>query len=210
MSRTAGILLTAVSLLLSGCGINHTVSKVIFDDIYRLKDADNIEFAFSKDSMLVVSQKGIYELAESSTGEPLLRICLADISRELPEDYDFTEYRMKKQQKQIILTLATDAFELDANPMVLSYLEGEDGLLSGSAFEGVYQIGADTDSYQYLFEEDGSVVLQIRQRYYADEGRITLSDHGGSTDYLYKAEEDTLVIQNLKGEPILNLERMEE
>lgn len=73
--------------------------------------------------------------------------------------------------------------------MLLFPLKGTDGLLSGACFNGRYQIGRADDSYQYIFKEDGQVTMQVKQHYYADGKDMTLSDHAGSTDYIYERSE---------------------
>lgn len=203
------IVLLAVILMLSGCGTGKfRKSEVIFSDTYYLEDADNMEFVFSDDSTLTVRQKGIYELAESEEGEAVVRICLDDISRELPEDYNFTEYLIREADTHITLTFTTEEFNLDANPMLLFFSGGEDGLLSGEYFDGTYQIGEENASYLYMFEKDGSITMRVNERYYADrQGNMTLSDHASSTRYLYEAAADTLIIKNMKEEAILNLKK---
>ena len=45
-----------------------------------------MEFHFTKDSSLYVWHTGIYELGENEDGKPIVRICLDDTKRELPED----------------------------------------------------------------------------------------------------------------------------
>lgn len=203
------IVLLAVILMLSGCGTGKfRKSEVIFSDTYYLEDTDNMEFVFSDDSTLTVRQKGIYELAESEEGEAVVRICLDDISRELPEDYNFTEYLIREADTHITLTFTTEEFNVDANPMLLFFSGGEDGLLSGEYFDGTYQIGEENASYLYMFEKDGSITMRVNERYYADrQGNMTLSDHAGSTRYLYEAAADTLIIKNMKEEAILNLKK---
>ena len=206
------IVLLAVILMLSGCGTGKfRKSEVIFSDTYYLEDTDNMEFVFSDDSTLTVRQKGIYELAESEEGEAVVRICLDDISRELPEDYNFTEYLIREADTHITLTFTTEEFNLDANPMKLFLLEGEDGLLSGEYFDGTYQIGEGGESYQYIFEKDGSIAMRVEERYYADQkGKMTLSDHAGSTKYLYETNGDTLILKNMKGDAVLILIKEED
>ena len=206
------IVLLAVILMLSGCGTGKfRKSEVIFSDTYYLEDTDNMEFVFSDDSTLTVRQKGIYELAESEEGEAVVRICLDDISRELPEDYNFTEYLVREAKTHITLTFTTEEFNLDANPMKLFLLEGEDGLLSGEYFDGTYQIGEGGESYQYIFEKDGSIDMRVEERYYADQkGKMTLSDHAGSTKYLYETNGDTLILKNMKGDAVLTLIKEED
>ncbi len=207
MNRSTGMLIMiTMTILLSGC-VNgrFQTTKVRIDGVYRLEDADNMEFTFSENSTLVVLQKGIYELEENEEGEPVVRICLDDISRELPEDYSFTDYLLEDGGEYVALTLTTDEFDLDANPMLLFLLKGTDGLLSGAYFDGIYQIGREGDSYQYIFQKDGQVTMQIKQYYYADGKEIKLSDHAGSTEYLYELSEDKLILKNQKEEPILTL-----
>lgn len=209
MGRVMFIL--AAAFFLSGCGKEGwKESKVMFDGEYQLENADNMTFTFSEDSTLTIVQNGIYELGETDEGEPVVRICLDDITRELPEDYNFTEYLLKEVDGHIVLTYTTEEFSLDANPMALFLLDGEDGLLSGEYFEGTYQIGDDGDSYQYFFREDGSVTMQVRERYYAERGEITLYDHAGKTRYLYEETEDSLVLKNRKQEPALILVKEQE
>ncbi len=193
---------------LSGCGGGKfRDSKVIFEGTYYLEDTENMKFVFSEDSTLTVMQEGIYEMTENEEGEPVIRICLDDISREMPEDYGFTEYRMREADDSVALTYTTDAFQLDENPMLLFHLEGEDGLLLGACFDGTYQIGEGGESYQYIFEKDGGITMQVEERYYADKGKLTLTDHAGSTHYLYEASEDTLMIRNRKEELIMTLRK---
>lgn len=199
------------ALLASGCGAGeeYPESEILFDGTYKLEGADNMEFTFDNDSTLTIWQEGLYSLEERE-GEPVVRICLDDTSRELPEDYSYTDYRLKQEGRRTILTYVSEEFSLDASPMVLVALKGEDGLLSGSAFNGTYQIGEDGDSYQYIFKKDGSIIMQVREHYFADETRMTLSDHAGSTDYLYEATGQGLTLMNQESEPILVLVKQEE
>ena len=209
MNKATSQAIITAALFFAGCGRGkYPPSEVTFEAVYHLEDAENMEFVFGADSTLTVSQTGVYELSENEEGEVILRICLDDTSRELPEDYNFTEYLVRKEDGHVILTFTTEEFNLDTNPMILYPLNGRDGLLSGDAFDGSYQIGGDGDSYQYIFAEDGSVVLQVEEYYYAGKnGRMTLKDHAGSTKYLYEATENTLTIKNRRGEPVLNLEK---
>lgn len=199
------------ALFASGCGAGeeYPESEILFDGTYRLEGADNMEFTFGDDSTLTVWQEGLYRFGERE-GEPVVSICLDDTSRELPEDYAFTDYRLKQEGRRTILTYVSDEFSLDASPMVLVPLKGEDGLLSGSAFDGTYQIGEDGDSYQYIFKEDGGVIMQVRGHYFADGTRMTLSDHAGSTDYLYEETGQGMTLMNQESEPVFVLIRQEE
>lgn len=212
MKKGTAAAMMAVTLCFCGCGKGKLPpSEVVFEDVYHLADAENMKFEFRADSTLTVSQKGIYELDENEDGDVVLRICLDDTGRELPEDYNFTGYLVRREDGHLVLTFTTEEFNLDANPMLLFSLGGEDGLLSGSPFCGSYQIGEDGDSYQYIFEEDGTVVLQVEEFYYAGkDGQMTLRDHAGSTKYLYETSENRLIIKNRKGEPVLTLEKEEE
>ena len=49
--------------------------------------------------------------------------------------------------------------------------------------------------------------MLFRSEYYdaKKDGNITLADHAGRTKYVYEATEQTLVIKNRKGDPVLNL-----
>ncbi len=207
MNKAAGAALIMTALFLPGCGrYSYPPSEVIFEDVYYFEGMENMEFDFRADSTLTVSQKGIYELEKDGGGEAVVRICLDDISRELPEDYNFTEYTARREDGHIILTFTSEEFSLDTNPMKLTPLQGEDGLLSGKRFDGTYQIGEDGDSYQYIFKEDGSAVLQVKEYYNAQkDGSLVLADHAGRTNYMYESSGDTLVIKNRKGELILAL-----
>ncbi len=208
MSRTINLLLLTVMLLLSGCGKEkYPASEVIFEDRYSLGSAENMEFVFSKDSTLIVRQWGIYELSKNASGEAMVRICLDDIERELPEDYTFSEYLIKEEKRHIVLTYTSEGFDMDSNPMQLYLLEGDDGLRSDAAFDGTYQIGEDGDSYRYIFEKDGSITMQIVERYHADRDHMILVDHAGSTEYLYEKSDDTLILKNNQEEPVLTLIR---
>ena len=64
-------------------------------------------------------------------------------------------------------------------------------------------------NYQYIFKEDGQVTMQVKQHYYADGKDMTLSDHAGSTDYIYERSEDSLVLKNTQEEPVLTLVKVE-
>ncbi len=206
MSRMINLLLLAVILLLSGCGKQkYPVSEVIFEDRYSLEGAENMEFVFSKDSTLVVRQWGIYELKENASGEAVVRVCLDDIDRELPEDYNFSEYLIREEKEHIVLTYISEELDGDSNSMRLYFLDGDDGLRSDAAFDGAYQIGEDGDSYQYIFEKDGSITMQIAEHYYADHDHMILVDHAGSTEYLYEKSDDVLILKNMNEEPILTL-----
>lgn len=208
MGRIMNLLLLTVILLMSGCGRErYPVSELIFEDRYSLEGAENMDFIFSKDSTLVVRQRGIYELSKNASGDPIVRICLDDISRELPEDYNFTDYLIREEKDHIALTYTSEEFDMDSGSMQLYLLEGEDGLRSDGMFDGIYQIGEDGDSYQYVFEKNGDITMQIKERYYADQEHMILVDHAGSTEYLYEQSEDKLILKNMKEEPILTLIR---
>lgn len=208
MGRIMNLLLLTVILLMSGCGRErYPVSEVIFEDRYALEGAENMDFIFSKDSTLVVRQRGIYELSKNASGDPVVRICLDDISRELPEDYNFTDYLIREENDHIALTYTSEEFDMDSGSMQLYLLEGEDGLRSDGMFDGIYQIGEDGDSYQYVFEKNGDITMQIEERYFADQEHMILVDHAGSTEYLYEQSEDKLILKNMKEEPILTLIR---
>lgn len=207
MYKVSGMAILLAMVFLSGCAKQkYPPSEVILEGEYSLEGMENMEFDFRADSTLTVSQNGVYELGKNGEGDTLVRICLDDISRELPEDYSFTEYLAREEDGHIILTYTSEEFSLDTNPMKLTPLEGKNGLLSGDLFDGSYQIGEDGDSYQYRFREDGTVVLQVKESYYAKkDGSITLADHAGRTKYSYEASENTLVLKNRKGETVLNL-----
>lgn len=202
------MVLLIACLSLSGCqGVRFKDSKEIFDAAYKIENMENMEFTFSKDSTLTVRQEGIYELGENEAGERVVKICLDDIDRELPEDYNFTEYLLKEEKDHIVLTYTTEEFDLDANPMTLYFLKGENGLMAGKYFAGAYQIGTGGDSYQYIFREDGGITMQVKEHYYADKGEMTLSDHEGSTKYQYEFSEDMFILKNRKGETVLTLQK---
>ncbi len=206
MGRTIHLLLLTVILLASGCGREkYPVSEVILEDRYALEGAENMEFVFSKDSTLVVRQRGIYELSENASGEAMVRICLDDIDRELPEDYNFTEYLIKEEEKHIALTYTSEEFDMESSPMQLYLLEGDDGLRSDELFDGAYQIGEDGDSYRYIFEKNANITMQITEHYYADSNHMILVDHAGSTEYLYEISDEGLILKNMNEEVILTL-----
>lgn len=206
MSRILCPLFVTGILFMTGCGNGkYPESEVIFEGRYALDGAENMDFVFSKDSALTVRQRGIYELSENASGEAVVRICLDDISRELPEDYNFTDYLIKEEKDYVTLTYTSDEFDMNSNSMRLYPLEGEDGLRSDQMFDGSYQIGEDGDSYQYVFEKDGDVTMQIKERYFADKEHMILVDHAGSVEYLYEQSEDTLLLKNMKEEPVLTL-----
>ncbi|MBO5303159.1 MAG: hypothetical protein J6A92_03820 [Lachnospiraceae bacterium] len=194
-------------VLFTGCGFleEYTKSEVVLDGEYKLENVDNMTFSFKEKSRLIVRQTGIYEFAENAEGKLVVRICLDDISRELPEDYSFTEYLVQKNGLYTELVYTSAEFDLDTSPMVFVPVKGKDGLLTGDYFTGTYQIGTESDSYQYKFQKDGTLTMQINQQYYADEEKVTLSDSAGSTEYLYEKTEESLVLKNKKEEPILVL-----
>lgn len=194
-------------VLLTGCGFleSHPRSEVVLDGEYKLENVDNMTFSFKKESQLIVRQTGIYEFAQNADGKLMVRICLDDISRELPEDYGFTEYLVQKDGLYTELVYTSKEFDLDASPMLFVPVKGKDGLCTGEYFTGTYQIGTESDSYQYKFEKDGTLIMQIEQQYYADEEKVTLSDSAGSTEYLYENTDEKLIIKNKEEEPILVL-----
>lgn len=209
MQKKVGALMVLMlgMTVLTGCGEedNYPKSEVIIDETYKLDGTDNMEFAFSKNSTLTVLQEGIYELKTNAEGKPMVRICLDDISRELPEDYGFTEYLLQEDGGNTVLTFTSEEFSLDTSPMILVPLKGKDGLLEGENFDGTYQIGRDGDSYQYIFEKDGTVTMKIKQHYYADKTKMTLSDDASTTEYYYEETEGKLILKNMQNEPVLEL-----
>ncbi len=196
------------AMLLSGCGSSeeYPKSEIIFEGEYVLEGTENIEFIFYKDSTLKVVQSGVYEFSKGENGN-LLRICFDDTSRELPEDYSYTDYQVEQKGRYVYLTFFSENVEEEQQPMMLKLLSGTDGLAGGEYFTGTYQIGRDGDSYQYIFSEDGTVVLQIKERYYAKDDSLTLSDDSGSTDYKYELTDEQMKINNLMGETILSLRK---
>lgn len=207
MKRYRRMLLLLFVLIFPGCGKGYPRSEIVFDAAYYLEGTENICFDFSKDSKLEIAQKGVYELTTDEKGTQLVRICLDDVNRELPEDYHYTEYRLREQKEYVELVYTSTEFDLDSTPMILIPMKGEHGLTSGEWFNGVYQIGEDGDSYQYVFEEDGTVTMRIEAHYYADKERMRLSDHAGDTEYLYECSEDRMTLKNTQEEMILNLIR---
>ena len=202
----AGLLLGLA--VLTGCGVSgrNPESEVTWEGTYRLQGADNMEFTFASDSTLTVCQSGVYELV-SQGGRPVVRICLDDTARELPEDYSYTDYLVEEQDEELLLTYTSEEFDLDQSPMTLVPLKGKNGLTGRKFFEGSYQIGDSGDSYQYMFHKDGTMAMQIKETYFADGEQITLADHTGKTAYRYEDTNQTLILSDQQGKPILVLEK---
>ena len=192
---------------ITGCGKarEHPASQVIIEGEYRQKGIDNIDFIFSRDSTLKVVQSGVYGFGENSDGEDILKMCFDDTSRELPEDYNYTNYVIESDRRYVYLTL--DMAEEDIKPMALRLLKGTEGISEGEPFSGTYQIGGEGNDYQYIFSEDGTVLMEINEYYYIEGEKLTLSDSSGSTDYRYELTEEQITINNLLGETILSLEK---
>lgn len=191
-----------------GCGRakeERPVSQVIIEGEYRQKGTDNIDFIFTRDSTLRVVQSGVYDFGKNSDGQDILRMCFDDISRELPEDYNYTNYVIESDRRYVYLTL--DGAKGDAKPMALRLLKGTEGISRGELFSGTYQIGGEGNDYQYIFSEDGTVLMEINEYYYIEGEKLTLSDSSGSTDYRYELTEEQITINNLLGETILSLEK---
>ena len=91
--------------------------------------------------------------------------------------------------------------------MALRLLKGTEGISGGKPFSGTYQIGREGNDYQYIFSEDGTVLMEINEYYYIEGEKLTLSDSSGSTDYRYELTEEQITINNLLGETILSLEK---
>lgn len=201
-------------ILLSGCGKSqeHPISQVILEGEYRVEGVENINFTFYKDSTLKVEQSGIYEFGKNSHGKSILKICFDDITRELPEDYNYTEYLVEWDRRYVYLTLDADSSgdleqEEKQKPMALRLLKGTEGISKGEPFSGTYQIGRQGSDYQYIFSQDKSVLMQIHEYYYIQGEKLTLSDSSGSTDYKYELTDNQIKINNLLGEKILSLEK---
>ncbi|MDE6905167.1 MAG: hypothetical protein K2P76_09595 [Lachnospiraceae bacterium] len=199
-------------ILLSGCGKSqeHPISKVILEGQYGVEGVENIIFTFYKDSTLKVEQSGIYEFGKNSQGKNILKICFDDITRELPEDYNFTEYLVDWDRRYVYLTLDVEPAgdseqEEKPKPMALRLLKGTEGISKGEPFSGTYQIGGEGSDYQYIFSKDGRVLMEIYEYYYIEEEKLTLSDSSGSTDYTCVLSENQIKINNLLGENILSL-----
>ena len=199
-------------IFLSGCGKSqeHPASQVILEGEYRVEGVENIVFTFYKDSTLKVEQSGIYSFGENSQGKDLLKMCFDDTSRELPEDYSFTEYLVEWDRRYVYLTLNGDFSgntepEEKPKPMALRFLKGTEGISQGRPFSGTYQIGRAGSDYLYIFSEDETVLMQIHENYYMEGEKLTLSDSSGSTDYKYELSENQIKINNLLGEYVLSL-----
>lgn len=200
------------AICLSGCGKSreHPPSQVILEGEYKVEGVENIVFTFYKDSTLKVEQSGIYAFGENSQGKDLLKMCFDDTSRELPEDYSFTEYLVEWDRRYVYLTLDMDSFgdaepEEKPKPMALRFLKGTEGISQGRPFSGTYQIGRAGSDYLYIFSENETVLMQIHENYYIEGEKLTLSDSSGSTDYKYELTEKQVKINNLLGENVLSL-----
>lgn len=205
--RLTGAVGCVLLLLLAGCGKVQSIaeSPVSLDGEYKLETVDNITFLFEDRRFLTVQQNGVYELTESSAGKPMVRICLGDMDREMPGDYTFSEYELKRDRMYIHLEFVSDLLENAEGEMDLIFIEGTDGLLEGELFEGTYQMGAKGDDYQYQFKKDGTLILQVEQRYYAKDEEVTLSDAFGETKYIFEKNEAGLELKNQMGETVLPL-----
>lgn len=194
-------------LLLAGCSREkeYPGTKVVLEGEYVLDDMENINFTFSKNSTLRVVQSGVYEFARNSDGKMTLRMCYADASRELPEDYSYSDYVVEQKGKEVYLTFFSASVQEEEHPVILKKIKGTDGLAKGELFSGTYQIGESENSYRYIFFEDGTVEMQINEHYYAEGEKITLSDDFGSTDYKYELSGERLEIKTLTGENVLSL-----
>ena len=120
-------------------------------------------------------------------------MCFDDTSRELPEDYSFTEYLVEWDRRYVYLTLNGDFSgntepEEKPKPMALRFLKGTEGISQGRPFS-----------------EDETVLMQIHENYYMEGEKLTLSDSSGSTDYKYELTENQIKINNLLGENVLSL-----
>lgn len=194
-------------LLVTGCGSIRSIaeSPESLDGEYKVDNVDNITFFFENRRFLTVQQSGIYELAENEAKEPVVRICLEDIDRVMPEDYSFSEYVMKKDRMYTTLTFCSELQGKTEETVDLIFINGTDGLLGRKPFEGTYQIGVEGDDYQYQFKEDGTLILQVEQRYYAEDKSVTLTDAFGKTAYIYEKNEAGLELKNQMGETVLQL-----
>lgn len=207
MKQGAAAFAVFTCILMTGCGFfgKYPESEVILDGKYKLQNVDNVRFSFQNKSELIIRQTGIYEFTKNADGKSVVRICLDDISRELPEDYSFTEYLVQKDGLYTELIYTSEEFDLESSPMLFVPLKGTDGLFAGDYFTGTYQIGTESAHYQYKFEKDGTLTMQVEQQYYADEKKVTLSDNVGSTEYLYEKTEESLILKNMDEESILVL-----
>lgn len=201
-------------IFLSGCGKSqeHPASQVILEGEYRVEGVENINFTFYKDSTLKVEQWGIYDFGENGGGNPMIKMCFDDTTRELPEDYNYTEYLVEWDRRYVYLTLDAEQAgdfgqEEKPKPMALRLLKGTEGISKGEPFSGTYQIGGEGSDYQYIFSKDKTVMMQIHEYYYIEGEKLTLSDSSGSTDYKYELTENQIKINNLFGENILSLEK---
>lgn len=199
-------------ICLSGCGKSreNPPSQVILEGEYKVEGVENIVFTFYDDSTLKVEQSGIYDFDKNSQGKDLLKMCFDDTSRELPEDYNFTDYLVECDRRYVYLTLDTDQTwnlepEEKPKPMALRLLKGSEGISKGRPFSGTYQIGREGSDYLYIFSKDKTVLMQIHENYYIEGEKLTLSDSSGSTDYKYELTENQVKINNLLGENILSL-----
>ena len=120
------LLLIFSGILLTGCGVleKYTESEVVLDGKYKMENVDNVTFSFRDKKNLIVRQSGIYEFTKNAEGESVIRICLDDTSRELPEDYSYTEYLLKKDGLYTKLIYTSEEFDLEESPMLLVPLKG--------------------------------------------------------------------------------------
>lgn len=208
-------LILQVGLLMGMTGCQNTggraikPSEVTFEGVYKQEGVDNVEFLFAEDSTLQMNQHGIYELKQNKDGSTVVRLCFDDISRELPEDYNYMDYDVLEMGKRLKLTYITQDESIDVEPIELVLLKGKNGLLGKEYFNGTYGIAIGSNGFHYVFEKDGTVHMQVNQNYYADKTTMEIYDDLGSTDYLYQEQNGRFTLKNKQGDIIFELIKQE-
>lgn len=182
-------------------------SRVQFEGSYIAGDTVQIRMILDKEGNCEYGYIGQYSMETDESGNQLLKLVYYTDS-DAQEAADTYAIR-KNEDGTYARCKYTDGEEPDFSDAVTMTLEeGEDGILSGNAFEGTYYT---SESTYMILRGDSTFTLGVRMKYAADKKQFEMIGAGSSVIYNYETDKDQdhIVLTNEDGKTVMDLEREE-
>ncbi len=166
------------------------VSTVTLDDAYWSGTTVRIRMLFDTEGNCRYGYIGYYDLQTSDDGYPILTlIYYADTDADQMASATFALRDNEDGTYSKTLYTEDDGADFDDSSvtMDLTLSDGDDGIMDGSLFDGVYLA---TDGRYYTFHSDGTFQAEIWMQYVADEEYLVLIGSDDSTLYTYDLSSD--------------------
>lgn len=182
-------------------------SKVQFEGSYIAGDTVQVRMVLDKEGNCEYGYIGQYSTETDESGNQLLKLVYyTDTDAQEAAD----TYAIRKNEDGTYDRCKyTDGETPDfSDAVTMTSEEGEDGILSGNAFEGTYYTSENT---YLILRQDGSFTLGVRMKYAADKKQFEMIGSGSSVVYNYETDKDQdhIVLTNEDGKTVMDLEREE-